>query len=270
MFASNHHQVFRSSLNNENTAVLPVKSNDAGPGTVTKTPGASGEQRRALGDISNRKSRGLRNNSNNNKNSSNGAKLLKKAQTTGGNLQPRKALSINANGSASTSSKTPSLIKSTENAFLPRQSQAKKTSSSLELLLPVQNETFDKLSLAARGDKKGALAVDGLIDDIEMPAGRLWIEQLEDDIGDDTSLSLPGAATMREDWAAFTVRRHERRIQLQDENDRRLDEAYDAFVAKQLQEEGKQNKSAVHYLFFFLKSYNFLFQKMISWALKYG
>jgi hypothetical protein len=227
MFASNHHQIFRPSINNENSAILPAKSNGDGSGTVSKTPAASGKQRRALGDISNRKGGGL---GGNNNGSNKGAVLPKKSQTPGVRLQQTRAPFSSTNGK----SKTPGLSsKKSEIAVLPRHGKTASSSSAVNIL-PMHNKSVARNKMEA--ENKAKVTFEEPVDDIEKPAGRLWVDQLDYD--DDTSLSLPGAATLREDWAAADLARHKRRLEQMDETDQRADAALDELVAKQLQEDG--------------------------------
>jgi hypothetical protein len=63
------------------------------------------------------------------------------------------------------------------------------------------------------------------VDDIEQPAGRLWIEEqaLLDAAGtDDTDISLEGVATMVEDLRAMLKQRHELKMQMEEEEFERL------------------------------------------------
>jgi hypothetical protein len=238
MFASNHHQIFRpsSSLNNENvTTVLPSKNSNGGdatgPGTVSKTPAASGKQRRALGDISNRKGTGATTGLGNSNKHGNAAVLPKKTQAT-----PRLAAS-----SSSKKNKTSSAgIQSS--AVLPRTQVLKPSSKSVNIL-PVPNEMS---ALRKATETKTKVTFEEPVDDIEKPAGRLWEEQLayDDDDSSEVSLSLlPGAATLKEDWAAANMARYQRRLQQLDDAEQREEAALDEMVAKQLQEDGKLTNS---------------------------
>ena len=230
MFASNNHQIFRpSSVNNENvTAVLPSKNSNGvdatGPGTVSKTPAASGKQRRALGDISNRK--GTATTGLGNKHGA-AAVLPKKTQAT-----PRLGLSSSSKKNKTSSAGIPS------SAVLPR-TQVLKPSSKTVNILPVPNKMS---SLQKATESKMKVTFEEPVDDIEKPAGRLWEEQLayDDDDSSETSLSLlPGAATLKEDWAAANMARYQHRLQQLDEAEQREEVALDEMVAKQLQDDGK-------------------------------
>lgn len=194
-------------------------SGDAG--TVSKTPAAPGKQRRVLGDISNRTGGGGLGNNNNNNDI-----VPKKAQTPASHLKPRMPLSSTRKQVKATTT-TPGLSKRPELAILPRNTQTKAASS-------YNNENKNRTKSTKA---KSIVTFEEPIDDIEKPAGRLWNDQPEYD--DDTSLSLPGAATMQEDWVDLCRARYSYSLKLQDEANARADSALEEVVAKQLQEDGE-------------------------------
>lgn len=84
-----------------------------------------------------------------------------------------------------------------------------------------------------------------IVDDIERPAGRLWIQQhdYDDDSSDATSLSLEGAASMRHDILELLDQRwkNDRLWELQDEG--RLVQQWEEHVTRVLQQDGDDGTS---------------------------
>lgn len=89
-------------------------------------------------------------------------------------------------------------------------------------LPPVQAE-------AATAAPKPANLENSDVDDIEQPAGRLWIQQqaLLDAADDTDVMSLEGAATMAQDLRAVLKQRHELKVQMEVEEFERLLTAVD-------------------------------------------
>lgn len=204
MFASNPHQVFRQ-LNNENQ-VASVKSTGAAHGSVSKTPAAS-KQRRALGDISNRKQGNL--------NGGGGVVLAKKTQ--GLRLQPQRN---------PLATKTPGLTKKNGVTFLPRPSQTKSAQSvSIFPDLGTNKSTSKRPAQKSSLKNKFVSIANDPVDDIERPAGRLGIEEVDDySCG---SVSLPDI-----DWEAARKKRHDLRIQWKKEEEALEDSAYNEHIEK--------------------------------------
>jgi len=272
MFASNHHQVFRptsnSSNNIENVAAVPAAKN-LNDNSTSKTPGGgTSKTRRALGDISNRKQGRSAGRSGGAKESNAGV-IVKKASSSsvlrplGQQKQSHQQQQKRAPLLLSTQT-TPGLSsnKRSEVAFLPRSSQAKAatSSSSIVNILPdvmkpksMNDRTLPKSFLkhnshnnkllsntSLRGPNHG-LEWDTSVDDIEMPAGRLWVDQLELDEQEDSigEVSLLGALTVREDWEAVCQAGHEYRLKMQREDDQRAEAALEDYEKKLLEEEGQ-------------------------------
>jgi hypothetical protein len=168
--------------NDENAIVHPNKSLTTASKTpaATKTPTAAGTKtRRAFGDISNRKKGET-------------GQQANKSITLG--KTPANALKL-----APTTKKTPfqTTTKRRVNFALP----------------PVQAEA------ATAAPKPVNLEHAADVDDIEQPAGRLWIQQQAlFDAADDTDvMSLEGAATMAQDLRAVLKQRHELKVQMEEE-----------------------------------------------------
>ena len=241
MFASNHQQVFRRQLstngsnmnsNNSDNVVKANKSNSTVMnGAMSKTPAASSsKQRRALGDISNRKQGKSHNNG--------GGVSLKKAPTPGGlrilPLQPQQQRSS----------------KRSEVSFLPRPTISSSTTKQAPLMtiFPDANNNKSKApkSILKRttNTKSSTVMMDDAVDDIELPAGRLWIDQQADFDDDDDncslgSLSLPGAATLLEDYHPAVRKRHALRLKMTLEEERREQAAFEEYEKKLFEEDGK-------------------------------
>ena len=79
-----------------------------------------------------------------------------------------------------------------------------------------------------------------IVDDVEIPAGPLWIDQ-QDDHDDDSigSLSLPGAATFMEDYHAAVLKSHAAYLKKSLEEEQREEIALAAYEKKLLEEEGE-------------------------------
>lgn len=212
MFASNPQHVFRplSSSNNENI-VAPAKSTMNG--AMNKTPAASNKSRRALGDISNRKQGRI----------TSGAQSTKKPQGVRLQLQ-RNPLTT----------KTPAPNKKKEVSFLPRPTQAKqvpsvKILSDLGSSKSTTSHTSAQVSLLKN---KSKVTISDPIEDIERPAGRLWIDEPDDySIG---SVSLPEI-----NWKASRQQLNELAIKQREEEDAREDAAYNEYIEQTLKNDGK-------------------------------
>ena len=255
MFAPNHQQVFRRlSANTENVIrstnsnggdVTKPNSNSNGNsnvgimnGAMSKTPAAtSSKVRRALGDISNRKGHNSSNN-----NGGGGTISLKKAPTPGG---LRLFSQQQQTQQQQRSTKTPGLqsSKRSEVSFMPRLSsgttlQGKPQNAPLMTIFPDAKNNKSKAAVAPKSILKNRH--EDVVDDIELPAGRLWIEQ-QDDLDDSISLgslSLPGAATLLEDYHAAARKRHAARLKMNLEEDEQELLAFEEYQAKLLEEEG--------------------------------
>jgi hypothetical protein len=80
------------------------------------------------------------------------------------------------------------------------------------------------------------------VDDIEQPAGRLWIQQqaLLDAADDTDVMSLEGAATMAQDLRAVLKQRHDLKVQMEvEEFERHLTEVDDTLFANVFPQDGK-------------------------------
>jgi hypothetical protein len=79
------------------------------------------------------------------------------------------------------------------------------------------------------------------VDDIEQPAGRLWMQQQAlFDAADDTDISLDGVATMVQDLQAMLKQRHELRVQMEvEEFERHLNGVDDPPFANLFLQDGK-------------------------------
>lgn len=208
MFASNPRQVFRQ-LNNENP-VASAKTSNIGLGSTSKTP-ASSKQRRALGDISNRK-----------QGKTNGGLVPQKTQ--GVRLQPQRN---------PLSTKTSGLSKKKEVTFLPRPTQAKQASTVKFLSDRGENKSITKHPVQ-KSLLKNKLKTSVNVDDIERPAGRLWIDEPDDySVG---SVSLPEI-----NWGASYKKQQELRVKWTKEEQEREDAAYDEYIKKALEDDGKCN-----------------------------
>jgi hypothetical protein len=174
--------------NDENAVVHQNKSLTTAGKTpaASKTPAAAGTKtRRAFGDISNRKG------------ATGQANKANKSVTLG--KTPANTLKL-----APTTKKTPfqTTTKRRVNFALP----------------PVQAE-------AATAAPKLEVSLENAdVDDIEQPAGRLWIQQqaLLDAADDTDVMSLEGAATMAQDLRAVLKQRHELKVQMEVEEFERL------------------------------------------------
>ena len=211
MFASNPHTVFRH-LNNENS-VATAKSNTNA--STSKTPATSSKQRRALGDISNRKQGNV---------------------TGGGNIVLKKTQGLRVQQQRNPlTTKTPGLTKKKEVTFLPRPTQQTKQAAPLVNILPELGSSKSKtLPLPAQKSviksKSKASVKKEPVDDIERPAGRLWIDEPDDySCG---SVSLPEI-----DWAASYQRRQEYMIKAKEEAEAEEDAALHYKFEKALEED---------------------------------
>ncbi|CAB9519388.1 expressed unknown protein [Seminavis robusta] len=225
MFASNHHQVFRqmNHNNNEDTSAGPMKHNGefknsaSSFGAVSKTPAASSKQRRALGDISNRNRGGIDQSAGPKK--STGLRLQQQQQ------QPqRNALSV---------IKTPGLSKKKEVAFLPRPSQAKLAPSNVTILPDLGNsktpKSMGQLHKKSASKSKAKVTFHEPVEEIEKSAGRLWIDEPADD-DSYSSISIPGIATLRQDYKATAKRGRAIRLKKQQEEAERDDLALEQYI----------------------------------------
>lgn len=247
MFASNQQQVFRRlSANNENVvrststnggSVTKPSSNGSSSGNggimngaMSKTPAANtNKTRRALGDISNRKGQ---NESIIHSGTVAGATNLKKAPTPGGLrlFSQQKMAQQNQQRRSTKTSKRP------EVSFLPRSSSI--TQAPLVTIFPDAKSTKSHAVSAPKSILKNRL--EEVIDDIEVPAGRMWVDQ-QDDYDDSSigSLSLPGAATLLEDYHAAARKRHAALLKSNLEEEQREQSAFEEYEKKLLEEEGK-------------------------------
>lgn len=195
-------------MNNENPSI-PSKTNNLAH-SVTKTPAASSKQRRALGDISNRKQGG----------GGGGGKGLSVVpkKTPGLRLQPQQQRNP-------LTTKTPGLSKKKEVAFLPRPTTQIKQAPTVNIL-----PDFGKSTTSQQPAQKSVLKNNSKtivendpVDDIERPAGRLWIEEPDDNSY--TSISLPEI-----DWDAAYQKRQERRLKWEKEEEARENAAYNKYM----------------------------------------
>jgi hypothetical protein len=224
MLASNHPQVLHQLLGNtgDENSLGPIKNNELKNGTsqgISKTPAESSKQRRALGDISNRK-RDILNDSS-----------VKKG--TGLRLHHQQSNPLST-------LKTPGFSKNKEVSFLPRATQTKQASS-VNILpdlgninkTPKAHHQLPKSHL-----KQGRVTIqESLVEESEKSAGRLWIDE-PDDISFD-SVSLPGAETLMKDWMANCSKSRARRFKMQEEQKQREELAWHKHVEEVFANDGK-------------------------------
>ena len=199
-------------------------------GAMSKTPAAkTNKTRRALGDISNRKGQ---NSSNSIFGGAGKAINIKKAPVPNShrlfshqNQQHQQQRSTKASVVATS--------KRSEVSFLPRSSTAPPIA-----IFPDTKNTKSEVLLAPKSILKSRQ--EDVVDDIEIAAGRLWVDQ-QDDIEDRSvgSLSLPGAATFMEDYKAAVRKSHAARLKNNLEEEKREKIAFEAYEKKLLEEEGK-------------------------------
>jgi hypothetical protein len=225
MLASNHPHVLHQLLGNtgDENSLGPIKNNEVlKNGTsqgINKTPAKSIKQRRALGDISNRK-RGILNDSS-----------VKKG--TGLQLHHQQSNPLST-------LKTPGFSKNKEVAFLPRPTHTKHASS--VNILPdlgiINKSPKAHHQLPKSHVKKGRVTIqESLVEEREKSAGRLWIDE-PDDISCD-SISLPGAETLRKDWMANCRQSRARRLNLREEQEQREELVWDNHVEEVFANDGK-------------------------------
>ena len=117
--------------------------------------------------------------------------------------------------------------------------QGKPQNAPLVTIFPDAKNNKSKAAAAPKSILKNRH--EDVVDDIEFPAGRLWIEQ-QDDFDDSISLgslSLPGAATLLEDYHAAARKRHAARLKMNLEEEQREQLAFEEYQKKLLEEEGK-------------------------------
>ena len=184
--------------------------------STSKTPAASSKQRRALGDISNRKQA-----------RSNGA--------GGGSQALKKTPGLRQRNPVTT--KTPALNKKKEVTFLPRPTQVKQAPS--VLILPdlgsskaTNNSQTPAQKNLPKSKSKTTLPAHDPVDDIERSAGRLWIDEPDDySCG---SVSLPEI-----NWEATRKRQLELRIKKKEEEEAQEEAEYNAYIEKTFEDDGK-------------------------------
>jgi len=198
--------------NDENAVV--TKQRDP---SVSKTP-ATSKTRRAFGDISNRK----------------------KPATTG---PAAKSVSFAKTANVN----KPSVKVTTKTPFgdaKNRQDQTSAVERRVELKLPPTLKKDDGVVAPkdhSKPDDKSSELDSSFVDDIELPAGRLWIEQQAlDDADDETVLSVEDGKTLRARYQALFDERHALKMQMEKEQRQRELDALDAKVQTFLdQEPGK-------------------------------
>jgi hypothetical protein len=209
MFASHPHQVFRQ-INNEN----PVHASKINNSNVanSKTPAASSKQRRALGDISNRK------------------QVEGYGTGVGAKKMTRLLLHQQSNP---LSTNPPKLYNTTEAAFLPRPAQIKHDPS-----VQILPEYGKGKHMFQSSEQKILLQNEVLnittdhVDDIEVPAGRLWADQQDDD-------SYEDAAVSESNWEDCMTKRHEYRLKCSREEKERNEAEYQASLEMYFRHDGK-------------------------------
>jgi hypothetical protein len=207
---------------NDENAVVHHKSQTTG----SKTPAAT-KTRRAFGDISNRK----------------------KAATG----QPNKSNTIVLGKTPANTLKLAPTTKKT-----PFQTVAKERSEPelhfkrrVDFTLPGETKSQQAGAAIATAAPKSVSLDNSDVDDIELPAGRLWIQQqsLIDDADDDTDISLEGAATFVQDLRVMLKQRHELKMQLEEEEFERhlteLDYDNDPSFAHVFLQDGKSKSTCV-------------------------
>jgi hypothetical protein len=215
--------------NDENAVVR--HQNKSGAAAASKTP-ATTKTRRAFGDISNRK-------------------------------KAASSVQLPAAGKQSlVGAKTPSLIKIAsavvkktpfvdvkENGVVPKRR--------VDFLLPQKESrgvdgTTNELQSKSVQSAAQTVHVDidaDPVEDIELPAGRLWIQQQALDDADDSSvISLKGAATMKQDMDAMMKTRHELKVQWEDEEFQRLLNESDTRFDEAFSQEGESKHCALHWI----------------------
>ena len=195
-------------LANDENAVV-TKQRDP---SISKTPAAS-KTRRAFGDISNRKKAAT----------GPAAKSVSFAKTTAFNKP-----------SVKVTAKTP--FGGTTNR--PDQTTTVKRSVSFSLP-PSLKKGNDVVAPKAQSKADKSSEVDSsFVEDIELPAGRLWVEQQAlDDADDETVLSVEDGKTLRERYRVSLDERHALTMQMEKEQRQRELDALDAKVQKFLDEE---------------------------------
>lgn len=204
------------SVQNENVA-----HHSSSKSTTSKTPATSSKNsllpRRAFGDISNKKS---------NSNSNNAGKeniVLKPRATT---FTPR---STNNNASL-----IPKLTSHSSKTNIPSSKKSSKSSNQRKVDFPVPRTHLkpSTTKIAVKAEP---------VDDVELPAGRLWVDQLENDDDDDLSTSSLDQAFTRTMWDDWRSSVHQKFIEQEEELARHEDREVQAHIEKVMkeQDEGK-------------------------------
>jgi hypothetical protein len=167
---------------------------------LTGTATTKNKSRRALGDISNRKS----------------------SRTNGNATAAAKAVGGAGGGSGATT-------KPIRVVVAPKQPAAKAVSFAMDVESEIGDDFINKGGSRAAApttphpsklQQQQRVEFD-FDEDVEMPAGRLWVDQkwLDDDDGASVELSLEGAATAREDLMEALAERHRLRLEREDAAD---------------------------------------------------
>jgi hypothetical protein len=225
MFA--HRSVGLTSHQGRNRGVLSVqnengvhRSSAKSSATTTKTPASSKNSlrpRRAFGDISNKKST-----NNNNNNGGKESIVLKPRATTF----------------------TPRSTRSSSQSLIPKQASHSKTVTTKTSSKTSNNQRKINVPLGRTHLKPPStittktLVKVAPVDNIELPAGRLWVDQMENDDHDDdwstSSMEKDFTRTMWDDWGSSLRQKHQEQ---QTELDRQQDSEVHAHIERVMKEQ---------------------------------